>query len=259
MRMNNVEKRYKKKRFSALKIFGVMIVVVPILFLTVGMILMTISHAGEIRERPLMYGQHVLMLANRTLGSQNNPRYFSSMEEAIAAHWREGVLATEDEVIRFEAEGERMIFFAAEDWRAISFIAVCFFQVDERGVSFPLYGWRQVMHGADPTYHSAIFFDEDRIVRDIIMSYRAEHVTARVNDGVPIYYGIGVGAMPVHMSILGYEPDAMFPFTFRGQEYFFWYYLSTPQFGEVISENLDLSVVFTFGEVIPLFDIVVER
>jgi len=259
MRMNNVERRYKKRKSSALKLIGGAIGILCILFLAVGAIGSAMHQTGEVREQRLMYGQHVLMLANRTLGSQNNPRYFSSMEEAIAAYWREDILSTEDEVIRFEVEGERMIFFAAKEWTGIPHIAVCFFQVDERGISFPLYGWWQAIHGAGPSYHRAIFFDEDRIVRDIIMSYRAEHVTARVNGGVPIYYGIGVGAVPVHMSILGYEPDEIILFTFQGEKYFFWYYRSMPKFGEVIAENIDLSTVFTFGEVIELFDIIVER
>lgn len=128
-----------------------------------------------------------------------------------------------------------------------------------RGVSYPLYGWWQAIHGAGPSYHRAVFSDEDRIVRDIIMSYRAEHVTARVNGGIPIYYGIGVGTIPLRMSILGYEPDGIIPFIFQGNEYFFWYYRSMPKFGEMLSSNIDISAVFTFGEVIPFFDILIEH
>jgi len=55
------------------------------------------------------------------------------------------------------------------------------------------------------------------------------------------------------------QPDNIIPFEFRGSQYFFWYYLSTPHFGEILAENIDISQSFTLAEVIELFDIRVSR
>jgi len=51
------------------------------------------------------------------------------------------------------------------------------------------------------------------------------------------------------------ETDNIIPFEFRGNQYFFWYYLSTPHFGEILAENIDISQSFMLAEVIELFDI----
>ena len=69
---------------------------------------------------------------------------------------------------------------------------------------------------------------------------------------------------PYHRNRIGYlciltEPDNIIPFVYRGEDYFFRYYLSTPEFSDVLSANIDLSSSFMLAEVIELFDIQVYR
>lgn len=118
----------KKPTSKLIKLAGIFVAIICILFIAIGAIGNIAQRNAHIRDQPLMYGQHAIMLTRQTLGSQNNLRYFSSMDEAIAAYWNEDILATKDEVIRFEVEGKKMIFFAAEDWTGIPHIAVCFFR-----------------------------------------------------------------------------------------------------------------------------------
>ena len=102
-------------------------------------------------------------------------------------------------------------------------------------------------------------FDEDRVARDIVYSYIHREVTALANGDVSMYYGVGLGNPPAYLSILGYEPDNIIAFEYIGEDYFFWYYLSAPEFGEVLSDNIDISTSFMLAEVIELFDIQVIR
>ena len=106
---------------------------------------------------------------------------------------------------------------------------------------------------------SATWHDLDRIARDIIMAHVQAPITSRVNGDIPIFYGVGVGQPPAYISILGLEPDEIISFEFRRNQYFFWYYLSTPHFGEILAENIDISESFTLAEIIELFDIRVVR
>jgi len=128
----------------------------------------------------------------------------------------------------------------------------------ENSMISPVYLWR---HGIESfiDYLSGILHDEDRIARDIVLSHIQADITSRVNGGVPIFYGVGVGSPPEHIFILGLEPDEIIAFDFRDDQYFLWYYLSTPHFGDILAENIDISESFTLAETIELFDIRVYR
>ena len=111
---------------------------------------------------------------------------------------------------------------------------------------------------------NALFYDnsgrwyaEDRVARDIVYAYTREYETIKINGGIPLYYGIGVGDQPEQFSILGHEPDGIIPFEYRGEVFFFWYYRSDHQFGKIFEQNIDIQL-FALGEIIDLFEIKID-
>ena len=120
----------------------------------------------------------------------------------------------------------------------IPILCLFMFKKRENGKVSPITSWVQNIHMTTKLTRE-IQSDEERIVKDIAFSYIYEELTSRANKGIPIYYGIGIGKHPVRISILGLEPDEIIPFEFMNKQYFFWYYLSAPQFGEIFSKNID--------------------
>jgi len=126
------------------------------------------------------------------------------------------------------------------------------------GMVTPVYYWA---HGIESLLidRRGVWHNEDRVARDIVMSYVQEEMTSRVNSGIPLYYGVGVGDPPDYISILGIEPDRIIPFEFSGEQYFLWYFTSPVPFGEILSENIDITTHFALAEVIELLNIRVAR
>jgi len=167
------------------------------------------------------------------------------------------------EIVRFEKDSYIYIFSPGYVFgpglnsripTAFSFL----FIERENGMLSPVDIWR---HGIESHIGeiTGIWHHEDRIARDVVKAHVQGPVSSRVNGGVPIFYGVGVGPPPEHIFILGLEPDEIIPFEFRGDQYFFWYYLSTPHFGEILAENIDISEAFRLADIVELFDIRVIR
>jgi len=195
--------------------------------------------------------------------------YFYSFEEALDAYFGQEVSVARQELVRFESEKELLVIFGAfltVNNVPRTSLASNMFLVDGDMISYPLYMWWQDPVGSF-LYPRRVYLDEDRIARDIAWSFVAKHVTSRVNSGQPIYYGVGLGSLPLYMSILGYEPDFIMPFIHDGNEYFFWYYLNMPLFCEVFTryftvptENGGIRVAtLRLGDVIDIFDIRIVR
>ena len=194
------------------------------------------------------------------------------MEEAIHARFTREIAAERPpeqnrrEMKRFEYDGEIFVIFVMDNASPHSHLVFHLFLTDGDMISYPLYAWSQDIAGCSIN-RRRIYFDEDRIARDIMWSFYAQPVTSRVNNGNPIYYGVGLGASPAYMSILGYQPDNIVSFTHSGNEYFFWYYLNAPLFTEVYkryvnvetAEDTNRARFLRHGDVIEIFDIQIVR
>ena len=237
-------------------------------------IFFTISQTREdVRDQLSSEGFGALFFTSVIWIDEHEVEYFDSMEEAMRIYFGseavdEFIETIKNEIIRIEEDCYLLLISAVSDrnfFRNHYYIYLALFRTNGNRISPPLYAWFQ---GIDQFLAGprARFYDEDRVARDIIWSYAAEHVTVRVNDGVPIYYGTGIGPPPAQISILGYEPDVILPFTYNGNEYFFWYYLDAAHFGEVFAEHfvefkdgeVEISWL-TMGAVIEVFDIQVVR
>jgi len=204
--------------------------------------------------------------------SEDDLNYFRQIDEAVDAYFGWEVSQTlhhRDEIKRFTDGRGLLVIYATYRYVNDRLRVSLFFDMfltDCEMVSYPLYLWAQDIIGCI-RHRRRVHFDEDRIARDIMWSFAAEHVTSRVNGGVPIYYGVGVGSHPSYMSILGSQPDVIMPFTHDGNEYFFWYYLNPPLFSETFAEYFTSvegdGVVRTrtlrLGEIIDVFDIQIIR
>ena len=167
------------------------------------------------------------------------------------------------EITRFESDENHLVFFsdyiAGPFFRPMTCIIRMFsLNENETGGVILAHLWHQEIEAISGEPRRKLF-DEDRVARDIVLAYIHRDITAVANGDVPIYYGVGLGNAPAHLSILGYEPDDIIAFEYRDKDYYFWYYLSAPQFGEVLSDNIDISTSFMLAEVIELFDIQIIR
>jgi len=209
-----------------------------------------------------------------------NISYFHSIEEAMDAYfgvrrttvnptlrqsetpsWRRSI-----EIKRFVEDQEMLVIAVINNNNLHPFIGFDLFLIDGDMISYPLYLWSQDTIGC-PFDLRRIYFDEDRIARDIMWAFAAEHVTSRVNGGIPIYYGVGVGSPPQYMSILGFEPDEIMSFSHGGNEYFFWHYRDTSLFSELFTKHFTFvnehgevrTRTLRFGDIIDVFDIQIVR
>jgi len=221
-------------------------------------IIVNIDLRGDIRYHRTMMGISATTLSRML--SETDFGYFEDIESAIVGYFEEG---PPREVVRFEEEDYLLVIFPGDVLgpffeRYTPIIHMYLFMKQENGMLKQIHAFPQ---GIESLGHDTRgnWYDEDRIARDIVYAHVQSGITARVNNGVPLLYGVGVGHPPAYMSILGYEPDVIIPFTYRDADYFFWYYRTMPQFGEILSANIDISDMFTFGEVIELFDIQVQR
>ena len=167
------------------------------------------------------------------------------------------------EITRFEDAGKHIVFFSNYTRLPIfrpmiPLIYIVLFTEQGDSEVIIAHTWFQEVEAIMYERRRKLF-DEDRVARDIVLAYIHRDITAVANGDVPIYYGVGLGNPPAHLSILGYEPDNIIAFEYIGEYYYFWYYLSAPQFGEVLSDNIDISTSFMLAEVIELFDIQIIR
>ena len=203
--------------------------------------------------------------SNKFIG--NNLLFFDNIETAIQYYNREeirsssSVLNISEEIIRFETDRHILIALPSTipswPWIRIHNLHFLLMEKYDSQFSYPIHAWIQNTERSNSVEYG-IWYDEDRIARDLIESYVYSVATTKVNGEIPIYYGAGMGLPPSHISILGYEPDNIFHFEYRNTDYFFWYYLSDNGFSDLIRENIDMSSK-TLGSIIELFDIKVIR
>jgi hypothetical protein len=182
---------------------------------------------------------------------------FENIETAMGFFFRDNLSLMGNEIIRFEEEPYTLVVFSGRVNRGIlrapPAIALVLFEKRGDGRYYFSTNW---MQGMDALAHDGggIWHNEDRVARDIVTANVWEPVTARINGGIPLYYGVGMGEPPKQFTILGHNPDHIIPFEYAGSNYFFWYYRSDYQFGEVFQQGIG-NQSFTFSEVIELFEI----
>jgi len=229
----------------------------------------------EARWQSTMAGQVARAHIMRTRAAEYKLNYFYSIEEATDAYFgwnvsRETLIWQQRYEIKRFSDGQGLLVISASyryvNDRPRSSLSFNMFLTDGDMISYPLYIWGQDIVGCI-LYRRRVHYDEDRIARDIMWAFAAEHVTSRVNGGTPIYYGVGLGSAPQYMSILGYEPDVVMSFSHSGNEYFFWYYLDAPLFSETFAryftrlenDGVVRTRTLNLGEIIDVFDIQIVR
>jgi len=269
----------RNRTWAVLAIAGV---VITVSLVAVGLINAHIYRTGDIRYQLAGIGStaqiHVNLLPDtRYLGwefTEDDLWYFENEEDAFYGFLRE--LSRQQvrdfmsrEVVRFYDDQALFIIISGNVYshrRVWSSIRPYLLLKDGNMVSDVFYFWGQSVD-ANAFYTTANFYDEDRVARDIVWSFTAEHVTSRANGGIPIYYGAGVGSPPAYISILGYQPDSIFPFQHNDNDYFFWYFrnpppLFTETFTQYFTEEIEDGVnipALRLGDVITAFDIQIIR
>ena len=261
--MNEFEIKKPKRKHEVVIIRLVTVLVsVIVLICVLGVILTRIDISkSDVRYKSSMIGG--LASDRYRLASESDPD-FDSFEsvEAIISPYRERSNLPIEEIVRFETESCILLFLTSDLLGFLNrpitpIIIVTLINKGDDGILHPVIQLYQGVE-ADLTDTRGIWYDEDRVARDIVIAYVHEEVTSQVNEDIPIYYGVGVGNPPSFISISSYEPDDTISFEYRGNDYYFWYYLSAPQFGEMLSDNIDIES-FKLEEVIELFDIRVVK
>ena len=230
---------------------------IMILIFSVLVLVLNIDTVGDIRYRRTIMGATASSLLGMTWRADLG--YFISVESAATASYTGGIPR---EIMRFEDGSYILAIFPGDArgpfYRRLTPLINLFLFIEQEDGS--VYLLSTVSQGIEALFYNVQgnWYDEDRIARDLVFANINHEMTMRVNEQVPIYYGVGMGYPPNYMSILGYEPDNIIAFTYRGEDYFFWYYLSATEFGEIISENIDIED-FILGEVIALFEIQIVR
>jgi len=224
-----------------------------------------IDTRGEVRyfQQGMLGGSALAQVRLRDT-VRDDPRfdlgYFEDVKSAVASYFGED---NPQEIVKFEEEKYLLVLFPSDVQGSFfdPLIPSIFFFLFEYQANDTLLLRDQWAQGIENLIQdrAGIWHDEDRVARDIVLASVQERFTAQVNGGTPLYYGVGVGSPPSYMSILGYEPDNIVAFTYRGEDYFFWYYLDKPEFGHELSRSVNISASFTFAEIINLFNIKVVR
>jgi len=213
---------------------------------------------SSVRYRQTQIGAHAM--AQIRVMEAAETVYFEDVESAISYISYAGP-QTAEKILQFEKSPYLLMFFSTTMVGIRSQMpiihSVLLFE-DEIGVLHLKYGWVQ---GIESLIYDArgVWHPDERVARDVIIAYVYAEITARANENIPLFYGVGPGVRPTQISIMGYEPDNIISFEHDGEEYFFWYFRSAPQFGEVLSEHIDALSIFSLAEVIAVLDIQVVK
>ncbi len=241
---------------------GIILAVVAVLF-CVGLFVINdlILGMADVREMTIESGTDWwAMKASPTggatdvvYGKERKPMtYYSSVKEAVEAS-REGECEIGEENKLFEV-GDGLIFSVYIENNFMNEIQlVCFLMNAQDGLySYPLYIWTQAVESTMFGWQD--YDDECRVVRDIALSYAFHNVMEQANDGIPFFYGIGMGEQMEGLTILGKRPDGLDRITYKGKEYYYWYFID----GTEIMRKCDAYQEFpnmTIGEAIEYFQI----
>ena len=170
-----------------------------------------------------------------------------------------------NEIKRFEAEGcllsiysgdSASYFFAIPFTRQTPNITLFLLETDGDKYSAPQYVWLHDIETMLADY--GVWYDKDRVARDVIISHFRGVITSRINNGTVLFYGAGMGEVPDRMTILGDEPDSIIPFAYNEEDYYMWYYRDMEKLSDILETHIDFDA-FTFAEIIELLDIEVLR
>lgn len=200
--------------------------------------------------------------------------YYDSVEDSLYAEMWGGEPPTDswwdrkppedtpwgEEIVRFQNDEYMLVLLDGElkgnkvvGLDSLPCLDHALFNASKEKVSYPIYHWQTGIKTA-VTNTRKIYHEEDLAVKDIANSYGKEEVTRLVNDGIPIYYGVGIEPKTNQLTILGESPTEVIPFKYQDETYYLWYYLDAERFGTVYEENIDPSVT-TMAEMIEIFDI----
>jgi len=279
---NPLAKKPSKTKYRIQLVLIIAVTVLIIGLVALGLISDHIYRTGGIRYQLIEIGSHAQSSVNafpeaRYIAwgvTEDDFGYFHDEEESLYLFYsdssrQETRAIMHREIIRFYDDQAILILIPRNFYTFSGIRPVMFFHLlltDGYLVSNVLYFWGQSVD-ANSFSMEANFYDEDRVARDIVWSFAASHVTSRANNSIPIYYGAGVGSPPAYISILGYQPDSIFPFQHNGNDYFFWYFLNPPPlFTEVFTQHFTEEVdgevtipALRLAYVIEAFDIQVVR
>lgn len=170
---------------------------------------------------------------NDIVRKEENPKteiiFYDTVQNAVNAFWKEDgpekleYPNVENEVFRCNYEDQFFCIWIGESVSDIPYMIEAGFNVKENLYSYPEYVfWQQI---DDLDGELGIYDDSQRVVRDIVASYRHGQETQRANKNTPLYFGACKDDDTKNLSILGVKPDEVKDFEYGGKRYYFWYYM----------------------------------
>lgn len=258
-------------------IIGSVCLVILLIFV-IGRVAFSLPLTEEIRNSPVIVGAADAMWPYNGMTKMAREKeiltYYDSVEDSLNAEmwggeppkdfwwdrkspkappWGEEIARFQNEEYVFvlldgKIEGNKMVGL-----EPLPCLDHALFNVSKGKISDPIYHWNTGIKAAVTEFRS-IYYEEDRVAKDIAGAYSKEEVTRLVNDGIPIYYGVGIEPKINQLTILGESPTEVIPFKYQDETYYLWYYLDAERFGTVYEENINPSVT-TMAEMIEIFDI----
>lgn len=242
------------------------IIIIGVAFFAALLILLTIQPVErEVRDKLLISASDwEFVVANATkvvfqIRGGSVP-YYERLCSSIDAYYRGDKSKSsymESEENRVLQLGQKHIFNIWIEGTEKEMNLACFLVEEKEGMySYPLYIWKQSVEGS--MSRKGIYYDKDRVARDIAISCYNREITEMANEGIPLIYGAGTGSEITKLTILGKKPDEVIKVMHGGKEFYFWYYLNgteiTDKFDKI--ENMEK---MTMAEAIDYFEIRMEE
>ncbi len=154
--------------------------------------------------------------------------FYDTAQNAVNAFWKEeGPEKLEypnagNEVFRCSYEDQCFCIWAGKSVADVPYMIGFCFEVKGDLYSYPEYAFWQQIDGSD--VRMGTYDDGQRVVRDIVASYRHVRETQKSNENIPLYFGVCKGDDTKNLSILDHKPDEVKEFEYEGKRYYFWYY-----------------------------------
>lgn len=155
--------------------------------------------------------------------------FYDTVQNAVNAFWNEDgpkkleYPNVENEVFRCNYEDHLFCIWIGESVSDIPHMIGFGFKVKGDLYSYPEYVFWQQIDNLDSRLGT--YDDSQRVVRDILASYRYGQETQRANENMPFYFGVCKNDDTKNLSILGLKPDEVKEFEYGGKRYYFWYYM----------------------------------